>query len=170
MNHRQAVMVVAACGLLTLIGVLLPWVTVSVPTLPASDLGDSEFGRQMQAQLAAAMSKAKTSANGTEGDFKGTFVLILGVVGGAAAAATLARPGTVPLGSRQLLLVALGTFGLACLLTLTDFFRDFSGGSKGIGIFLTLLATLGGAIVSLLALRMTPLTVATPPPAPPPAT
>jgi hypothetical protein len=153
MGTKQLTMVAAVCGVVTLLGVLLPWATVDIPPEVAA------LARQYGGL-------AKTSVNGTEGDFKGTIVLILGILGGAAAAgAWLVKPGQLPFNARQLLTAALGAFALAWILTLTDMLRSFEGASRGIGLYLAFLATLAGAVAAFLALRQTPAAVAAAAPA-----
>jgi hypothetical protein len=165
MNAKQLAMVAAACGVLTLIGVLLPWATfggdaprIDVPR-DAGPAGD--FARSMAAAAQSAF--AAVEVNGTGRGFNGTFVLILGLLGGAAAAAyAFAKPGTLPLNARQLLFVALGAFALGLLLTFVDLVSEFGPMSRGIGIYLTFLATLAGAAAAFLTLRKTPATATAP--------
>ena len=105
------------------------------------------------------------SANGTEGDFNGMFVIILSLLAGAAALlVVLGKTDILPLDERQHLFASLGLFALAVIVTLTDVFRDLpskSGGmgdmqveaGKGFGLYLTLIATAAGAAAAFLAVQ-----------------
>lgn len=146
MDRKQLATVAVVCGVVAFVAVLMPWYSVSVSGMPGG-------GAQSQ------------SANGTEGDFSGTFVIILSLLAGAAALlVVLGKTDVVPLDERQHLFAALGLFALAALVTLTDVFRDLPSMSegmggvkmeagKGFGLYLTLIATLAGAAASFLAVQ-----------------
>ncbi|HVG94238.1 MAG TPA: hypothetical protein VND21_07315, partial [Planctomycetota bacterium] len=153
MDAKKATMLAAICGAVILIGVLMPWYSISVRV---GGLGDQGVGFGGMAQ----------SLNGTEGGYHGGFVIVLGVIAGLAAAFLWrGAPKALPVSSRGLAVIAVGGFGLATLVTLIDVFRDtgnvsgmrfpgvdFSAG-RGAGMFITLLAAAAGAGLSFLALR-----------------
>jgi hypothetical protein len=165
MDRKQLATIAMVCGVVAFVAVLLPWYSVSV------DLGG------MPAELREMVGQAASSKslNGTEGDFNGTFVIVLSLLGAAAAAlVVLGKTHVLPLDERQHLFAALGLFALAVVVTLTDVFRDLGGASqsgggmkveagKAFGLYLTLIATLAGAAAAFLAVRMS----ATKPPAAP---
>jgi hypothetical protein len=185
LDARTLAVVAVVCGVVAVVAALLPWVVVDMPDfgrgfeemasrareglreaareqgIDASDL--PEFPSVPRGGLGASM-----SVSGTSSELNGTVVLILSLLGAAAAGATLARAGTVPLAPRALLFAALGAFGLAFVLTLLDFLEEFGPrANRGIGLWLAVLATAGGAVAAVLALRKTPL--AAPAVAPPPS-
>jgi hypothetical protein len=137
MDRKQLALIAAICGAVVFVGVLLPWVSVNM------------------GQMGSA------TANGTEGGFDGgVIILILGIVGAAAAA--LAWSGNtkmVPVAPQQQLLIGTGALAVAALLTVINFFKDFGpsiqgmGASRGIGLYLTLLASLGGTAAMVMLLR-----------------
>jgi hypothetical protein len=176
MDARGLSIAAVACAALVVLGVFLPWVSLDPEAQRGLDAAremmrgmgelarsvgasDAEVGR-LQRELDGAV--AATRFDGTTKGFNGTVVLILGILGGAAAAATLLRSGTVPLTTRALLLAALGLFGLGFVLTLADLFQRWEGAGRGVGIWLTALATGAGAAAALLALRRTPVGQAPP--------
>lgn len=161
MDRKQLATIAAVCGVVAAIAVLLPWYSVSMK-MNLEGMGD--LGSHVPG-LAGAVSGSSKSVNGTQGDFNGTFVLILGLLGAAAAGLVAAKKTDVlPLDERQYLFVALGTLALAVILTLIDVFRDLpsasqSSGSmsisagKSFGLYLTLIATVAGAAAAFLATR-----------------
>jgi len=161
MDRKQLAAIAAICGVVAAVAVLLPWYSVSMK-MNLEGMGD--LGSRVPGLAGAASGQSK-SANGTEGDFNGTFVLILGLLGAAAAGLVAAKKtDLLPLDERQHLFAALALFALAVLLTLLDVFRDLpstsqSSGSmsieagKAFGLYLTLLATVAGAAAAFLAIQ-----------------
>lgn len=164
MDAKKVALGVAVCGALTFLGVLLPWYGFSFD-LPRGLEGPSGL-----------------SLNGTEGDYAGTFTLVLGLVAGAAALIhRKGPPQGFPLGAYPLALVALGAFGLATVVTLVDLFghgpqRSFRGhkspfsGGTGVGLYLTLGATAVGAWFAWRLFKKTPAPSPSVSPPPPPST
>ena len=115
--------------------------------------------------------------NGTQGGFFGTPTLILGLLGGIAAALLwTGKTEGLPLSARQLALASFGAMSVAALLTVIDVTshgQSVSTGpmsaGKSFGIYLTLLATLAGAYGAWVLTRNTPDTPASPPTSPPAA-
>ncbi len=152
MGSKTTALGVAICGAATFVGVLLPWYR----------LGSVGAG---------------LSFNGTEVDYAGGVTLFLGLVAGASA--LLIRKGPpqgFPLGAYALALISVAAFGLAVVLTVIDLFGHgpghltsrggaLFGGRTGIGIYVTLGATVVGAWLAWALFRQTP---APPPSAPPP--
>lgn len=131
MDQKKLTTIAAACGGAVFVGVLLPWVTVSIGPM-------------------------SQSASGTQVD-TGTIILILGLLGGAAAALTaMGKTSAVPIAPKQQLMIALGALGLAALLTIIKFL-DFGDGmgvaSRGIGLWLTTLASIAGTVCAFLAFK-----------------
>ena len=161
MDQKKAAMYAAICGAVVFVGVLLPWYSVSYSG-PMSELR---------------MAGASRSANGTQGDFMGTFTLIFGLIGGAAAAVIWKEAKGLPMNPKQLSLVALGLLGLGALFTLVDVVSHGKGVDIGIGlsagktfgIYFTLLATLAGTYCAWVLYQKTPGSASTPPAATPPA-
>jgi hypothetical protein len=151
MDRKRLTLIMAVCGGLAALGSLLPWATVK------------SFGGSI-------------SASGVESTY-GVFVLILGLAAGAAALLVyLGKVGQlIKLDERQHLFIALGCFALALLFTLIQFFSSGYqsvsvmgtevGASRGFGLWLALLATIGGAGAAFMTVR-NPTTTA--PPAEPP--
>lgn len=169
MGAKQISLYAAICGAVVFVGVLLPWYSVSYDFGAAGGL-IGMAGRQSH------------SWNGTEGEFMGTFTLILGILAGGLALLTyLGKAGALPFNAKQLAFVVAGAFGLATLLTFIDLMRrtgDVSGtgvsAGKSFGIYLTFLAAIAGTGLSVLLIQKSPAPPpgATPPPpapgAPPP--
>jgi hypothetical protein len=131
MDKKQLLMIAAVCGGLLFLGALLPWWSASVGPI-------------------------SMSVSGT--DFTlGVFILILGLAGGAAALAmALGKTDIVKLTEKQYAMIAAGAIGLAALFALIKFFdlKDPSGvGGKSIGIWLCLLAGIGGTVCMVMVLR-----------------
>jgi hypothetical protein len=124
MGRKQLAFLATVAGIAGVVGVFLPWVTF---------MG--------------------SSANGTEEELNGVWVLILGGVGTLLAfRAYSGKPQAVNMGAKQALFGAVLLLGLAGILAATDFFRDDWGpASKGLGIWLSLLGCLGGAVAALMA-------------------
>jgi hypothetical protein len=164
MDARKATMLAAVCGAVILVGVLMPWYSVSVRV---AGLGGERV----------AVGGMAATVNGTEGDYHGGFVIVLGLLAGLAAAFLWrGAPKGLPVTPRGLGIVALGGHALATLVTLTDVFRtpervsgmtipgvDVSSG-RGIGMFVTLIAAAAGTYLSYLALRGAPASPAAPTP------
>lgn len=139
MDRKQLATVAVICGAVAFVAVLLPWYSVSAAGL------------------------VNYSANGTEVEFNGVFVILLSLLAGAAALlVVLGKTDLLPLDERQHLFAALGLFALAAIVTLIDAFRDLpsissgmgpmkSEAGKSFGLYLTLIATAAGAAASLLA-------------------
>jgi len=139
MDRKQLATVAVICGAVAFVAVLLPWYSVSAAGL------------------------VNYSANGTEVEFNGVFVILLSLLAGAAALlVVLGKTDLLPLDERQHLFAALALFALAAIVTLIDAFRDLpsissemgpmkSEAGKSIGLYLTLIATAAGAAASLLA-------------------
>ena len=172
MTTKGLAVVAVGLGVLTVVGVLLPW-TAFPPEAEAALAQAREmlrdFSRELPGAAPARMPEPDLpNRSGTSAGFNGTGILILAIVGGLAAGVfALARPRTVPVSARGLLGTAVVAFGLGFVLTLADVLKDWGGASKAFGIWLTLLASLGGAVAALLAFRRAP-AAAPPPPAPPP--
>jgi len=157
MDRKQLVTAAVVCGLIAVLGVLLPWYSIS------SSVDTSSLPQGAMHLPGMAGAHQSQSFNGTQGDFNGTFVLILALVGAAAAGLVAARRTDVfPLDERQHLFVAAGLFGIAVIVTLTDVFRAMPGMStatrimkieagKSFGLYLTLAATLAATAAAWLA-------------------
>jgi hypothetical protein len=155
MDRKQLILIAAVCGGVILLGTLLPWVSTSAP------LGMS------------------VTVAGT-GTGLGPWVLILGLLGGAAALLIhLGKVGQfVKLTELQHLYVAAGAFGLATLFLLIQFMQSYYqtqtvmgqsyGSSRGIGLWIALLGALGGEAASLMLVKNA-MAGATPPASPPKA-
>jgi hypothetical protein len=144
MNHRIPAVLVAALGLVVLVGCLLPWATLNAP---------ADVARYFRSTTKDAFSRS----------FDGTIILIASLL--AAVGAGLAFFGVgarLPLGNRGLLLAAGALLAVAAVLTIlallgkTFDLRDLGhAGSmrwtRGIGILVTVLATLGGGAIALFA-------------------
>jgi hypothetical protein len=139
MDKKSLTLAAAICGAVTAIGTLLPWATAKTFMM-------------------------EVSAAGTEST-KGVFVLILGLLGGAAALLVhLGKVGQiVKLDEKQHVLIGLGCFALAIILILTTFVdggyktqtvmgQEF-GASRGIGLWLCLLASLAGGAALFMVLK-----------------
>ena len=140
MDRKQLATIAVICGAVAFVAVLLPWYSVSTP------MGGH-------------------SANGTEGEFNGVFVIVLSLLAGVAALlVVLGRTDLLPLDERQHVFASLVLFALAAVVTLLDVFSDLPSASSGMGIemgksfgmYLTLLATLGGTVVTFLAVMKPP--------------
>ena len=131
MEKKQLLLIAAVCGGVLFLGSLLAWVKApSVEFMGQTVGGGSISGTQFTV---------------------GVFVLILGLVGGAAALAmALGKTDIVKLAPKQYALIAAGALGLAALLSIIKFFEI---GPKGIGIWLCFLAGIGGAACMFLVLR-----------------
>jgi hypothetical protein len=148
MEPRKAARIAVLCAGLVVIGVLLPWYSISF------DLG--KLGAE-----AGITGGTSQSLNGTEGEFRGGFVLVLALVAGVAAAMLASGRGEgLPISPRGLALVVIAGFALGLIVTLTDLFRDLpsvSGGlvsaGRGFGIYLTALAAAAGAGFAFVGLR-----------------
>jgi hypothetical protein len=140
MTRKQLALIAAVCGAVAFVAALLPWASWSIPP---------QFGN-------VSIAGVKTTTGGTEGEFKGVWVIILGLLGGFHA--LLVHLGKhkqvlpfLPFDERQHLFMSAALFALACILTLTDFLRDFPEQlSRGLGLWLALLATAGGAATAVL--------------------
>ena len=143
LDQKKLCQVAAICGGLVFIGCLLPWITVS---LPAEALAAAER---------VGMAIPQTSFNATSGNFTaGVLVLILGLVGGAAAALTgFGFVKAVPLPQKTQWLIAAGCFAVSALFVVINFLKDFGGASRGLGLWLSLLASLGGTAAMFLLLK-----------------
>ena len=164
MDQKKAAMYAACATAVVFLGMLLPWWSVSFSGSIINVAGMS------------------SSMNGFQIDM-GTFIFILCLVGGGAAALIWkGKTEGLPLNAKQLSLVALGGFGVGALLTLIEIFRLSGSGfatmgrlgasaGKGFGIYLTLLGAGAGAYCAWVLFQKTPGAVSTPsaPSAPPPA-
>lgn len=140
MDRKKLSMIAAACGAAGMIAALLPWVSVSMGGLGGA------------------------SANGFRVD-TGWFTFICGGLAGAGALLVyLGKTSMVPLDARQLLLAGVGLFGVAALFTVLRFFDSgyqsqtvgpgiTVGASRGIGLFIALIAMIGGTVVCFLAAK-----------------
>ena len=154
MDRKQLATIVTVSGVVAFIAVLLPWYSISV-----------DFGG-LDASLGAA--GGSKTANGTEAEFNGVFVIILSLLGAAfALLVVLRKTDVLPLDERQHLFAALALFTLAAIVTLMDVFSDIpsmphgGGGMKvetgrSFGIYLTLIATVTGAAAAFLAVQKSP--------------
>jgi hypothetical protein len=139
MDRKRLALIAAICGGLTALGTLLPWVSI-----------DTVMGSM--------------TAAGTKSGL-GVFVMILGLVGGAAALLVhLGKTGQfVKLDERQHFYAALGCLGLALILTFVQLVSsDYKtvamlgeemGARRGLGLWLDLFATLGGSAAAFLAVK-----------------
>lgn len=152
MDRKQLILIAAICGGVIVLGTLLPWVSTSAP------LGMS------------------VSVSGT-GTGMGPWVLILGILGGAAALLIhLGKVGQfVKLTELQHLYVAAGAMGLATIFLLIQFMQGYYkteivmgqayGNSRGTGLWISLLGALAGEGAALMVLKQTTGSVL--PPSPP---
>jgi hypothetical protein len=136
MNRKQLALVATVCGVVVFVGVLLPWVTVNAGPLTMSENG---------------MSK---------GFDLGIVILLLGIVGAAAAGLAWSdNTKALPLPAGQQILIGTIALALAAVLTFANFAKDFGptvqgmGASRGIGLYLTLLAAVGGTVAMALLLK-----------------
>ncbi len=140
MDRKKLSMIAAACGAVVFVAMFLPFASFS---------GPSQFVALLP------------TFNGFDWD-GGVVVLILSLVAGAAALLVfLGKTDVVPLDGRQLLFVGVGGFAVAALLLVIKFFDDWPSGqgggiSRGIGLYLMLLATLAGAAACFLATKNAP--------------
>ena len=135
MDKKQLLMIAAIGGVVTVVSVFLPWVTVDL----------SEFG-----PLAAAISsKVDTSVAGIEGG-DGKIVLILGLVA-AAAAGALFLGKKLPMSDKGAIMTAWICLGVAVLVALINLFDLKGPASAGIGMWLCILGGLAGAATGFLA-------------------
>lgn len=140
MDRKQLILIAAICGGATALGVILPWATGSA----------GGFG--------------SVSYNGFNTGW-GTLVFICALLAGAAMLLIhLGKVGQfVKLTELQHVYAAMGGFAVASLGTLINFFgREFQsqtvmgqeyGVSRGIGLWLCLIAALGGEAVSFLVMQ-----------------
>jgi uncharacterized membrane protein YdjX (TVP38/TMEM64 family) len=138
MDRKQLVLVAAICGGVTALGALLPWYSIKTPFV-------------------------STSASGIDSG-RGVVVLLLGIAGGLAALLVhLGKAGqVVKLNEAQHFYVTIGCLGVAALLAVITFFGDFEkveamgqsmGPSRGLGLWLSLLGSIGGAAAAFLVVR-----------------
>ncbi len=128
MDKKKLTMFAAIGGLATAIGCFLPWVTAS-------------FGPM------------SVSANGFDAN-TGTLTFILGLA--AAIVAGLAWQGksaSIPLPAKTQMLIGAGCLALAAVLMLVKFFDDYGPASRGLGLYLSTLGAVGGAVVMFLLLK-----------------
>jgi hypothetical protein len=149
-TRKQLILAAVIGGAVTAVGTLFNWVTVSGG---AGWTGYTQLGT--------------LSVSGVDHG-KGIGVLLLGLVGGLAALLVhLGKAGTVvkQLNETQHLWVAVGALGLALLLVLTVFFSGAYethevmgqkyGASRGFGLWLSLLGSLGGAVAAFMTVKGT---------------
>jgi hypothetical protein len=139
MDRKKLALIMTICGGVAVLGTLLSWVVVDGPF-------------------------ASGSAPGTDST-KGVFVLILSLAGGAAALLLfLGKAGElIKLDERQHLLIGTGCLAVALLLVFTQMvsgdyetvkLADESFGTRrGFGLWLDMLATIGGVAAGVMALR-----------------
>lgn len=161
MDRKQLATIAVVCGIVAFVAVLMPWYSYSV------SIDVSGMPSEARAMLGA--SGGGSTLNGTEGNFNGVFVIILSLLGAAAAALVVVRKtDLLPLDERQHLFASLGLFALAAIVTLIDVFSDFPGTPQGMGgmmkveagksfgLYLTLIATAAGAAAAFLAVQKSP--------------
>ncbi len=139
MDQKKLCQIAAICGAVVFVGWFMPWLTIEIPP-QAKALGIS----------------MDTSISGTSSAWTaGWLVMLLGLVGGAAAALTgFGFVKAVPLPQKKQWLIAAGCLAGSALFVLINFFKDFSGpASRGLGLYLCLLASLGGAACMVLVLK-----------------
>jgi hypothetical protein len=161
LTRKQFALIAAACGLVAVLSVFLPWISIDMPA---------------EARAQAAALGMKTSVNGTGEGLNGVLVLILSLVGaGACVLVHQDQTKVLPLQPRQYLFLGVGVFGLALLLLLLDFFDSLDSpvaqisASRGFGMYLCLLALLGAVGASYLATTKPAEGGAAAPATPPPA-
>jgi hypothetical protein len=154
MDRKQLGLVLAILAVVTLVGCVLPWYSAksevenALSNVPEAYRG---FARGMIERAAK-----DTTVSGTNSHFKGVFVLILGLIGGAAGLVLfLGKEKQVPLDWRQLFFVSLGAFGLGALLVFLDLVRE--EGINAFGGWLAFLATLAGAGLAFWGTRGAPM-------------
>lgn len=159
MDQKKIVLAIGICGVLTIVGVFLPWYSLSFDMPPGME---GPTGR---------------SFRGTQAGYSGTMILLLAVVGGASAVLIWKGPPPgFPVRAYPLSIVSVAAFALAALATLVDLLghgpgsvkigrETLFGGGNGIGLFLTLAATATGGWFAWMLFQKTP----APPPAAPPA-
>lgn len=141
MPRRTLTLVAAICGLVAAIAVALPWLVAP------KNMTLNQPGRE------------EPTFNGTEWEFKGGFVLVLGILAGFHALLVyLGKHRRVlpflPLNARQHMLLATVLFLVAFALVLSDALRDFGpDATLGIGLWLAMLATILGAVTAFLSTR-----------------
>ena len=141
MSQKQLCMYAAICGAVVFVGCLLPWISI---TTPMGSMSDNAFGA---------------------GFDLGALVFILGGAGGFLAGLTwLGRTKMVPIPQKTQLLAAAGCFLVALIFIFVNFMKDLGpsaplaemvgfGASRGIGLWLCLLAGIGAAVSMFLVLR-----------------
>jgi hypothetical protein len=147
-DARRTALWVALCGVAVAIGVLLPWRTTEAEAYAPGSL-PSEW-------------PPTRSVNGTDGDSLGVAILVLGLLGGASAAAIgFGIDRFLPLKGRLLVPAVVAEFGVAAILTLADLARGAperadAVSAPAIGIYLTLFAAAAGASIAVRLLRLLP--------------
>ena len=133
MDRKKLLMIAAGASVLTVLGVLLPWATLS----------DEGLGGALQA-----IGQSLTTTGLETGD--GKIVLVLALIGaGLTGALFFGR--SLPVSNRAATLIATICLGLVGLISLIDV-MDISGMvSVGIGLWLCLVGGLAGAAASFLA-------------------
>lgn len=142
MNRKLLSLIAAICGAAGFISVFLTWASREI----ASGKSESYDAFEL--------------AEGGRLFETGTFVLIFCLLAGAATLLVHLRMTKVTrIDARQLLFLCVALFGLAALMTVIRFFHEaFEPDqiSRGFGIYLAVLATVGGAVASFLAARKPP--------------
>ncbi|MDJ0976704.1 MAG: hypothetical protein QNJ98_19775 [Planctomycetota bacterium] len=137
MDKKQLVMIAAGGAAVTLVGLFLPWVSLS----------DEGIGGALKA-----LGKSASFA-GIEGS-DGKIVLVLAAIAGALAGAQVMGKSLV-LSARKGLLVAGICLALAAAICVIDFL-DISGPvSVGFGLYLSLLGSIAGTVTAFLAWKQT---------------
>lgn len=151
MDRKKLSMIGAACGAVVFVALLMPFGSMSAPS--------GGFG--------AAIAK-QGSPNGFDWG-GGAVVLIFSLLGAAAALLVfLGKTDVVPLDAKQLLFVGMGGFNIAFLIVIIKFFDGDAwktvetplgsfGMSRGIGLWLLVLATAAGAVACFMAAKQPPI-------------
>jgi len=142
MDQKKLCQIAAICGIVVFVGCLMPWASISVP--PQAAAAAKAMGVDLD-----------SSISGTNGHWTaGVLVLILGIVGGAAAALTgFGFVKAIPLPQKTQWIIAAGCLALAALFVVINFLKDFGPMSRGFGLWLSLLASIAGTVCMVLVLK-----------------
>lgn len=133
MDKKQLLMIATAGGAATALGVFLPWVTFS----------DEGLGAALRA-----VGESPSVAGIRGGD--GKIVLVLGLVG-AAAAGALFLGKALPVSGRKAIVAASICLALAALICVIDFLGMSAPAAAGIGLWLCMVGSIAGTATLLLA-------------------
>ena len=137
MDRKQLVMLAAAGALVTLVGLFLPWASLS----------DEGLGGALKAL------GQSVSISGIEGS-DGKIVLVLAAIAGALAGAQ-AMGKSIVLSPRKGMLVAAICMALAAAVCVIDFLNVGGPVSVGLGLYLSLLGSIVGTATAFLGWKQT---------------